>query len=73
MKKIYSVKWEDGDGENGYFVELSKPEVEKVKRFLDEAAAADTIKNPQIDAIEKPWLLTIRGFIKEFRDHYGNA
>lgn len=73
MEKIYSVKWEDGDGENGYFVKLSKTEVEKMRRFLWVASEEGVIKKPQIDAIEAPWLLNIKQFTKEFNDHYRNA
>lgn len=72
-KKIYDVRWEDGDGEQGYYVKMTKAEADRIKRFLDTAAAADTIKNPQVGAIEGEWLLTTKQFTKEFKDRYSNS
>lgn len=72
-KKIYDVRWEDGDGEQGYYVKMTKAEADKIERFLTAAAAEDTIKNPQVGAIEGEWLLSPRQLAKEFRSRYGNA
>lgn len=71
-KKIYNVRWEDGDGEQGYYVKMTKPEADKVKRFLTAAQEAGTIKNPDVWATEGEWLLTPKQFAKEFRDRYSN-
>lgn len=72
-KKIYDVRWEDGDGEQGYYVKMTKAEADKVERFLTAAEAAGTIKSPQVGAIEGEWLLTPRQLTKEFRDRYSNS
>jgi hypothetical protein len=71
--KIYDVRWEDGDGEQGYYVKMTKPDAEKLKRFLSAAEAAGTIKDPNVGAIEGDWLLTPRQFAKEFEGRYRNA
>jgi hypothetical protein len=75
-KKIYDVRWEDLDGEQGYYVKMTKAEAEKVRRFLDAAAVAapaETLKNVKVDAIEGDWLLTPKQLIKEFKDRYSNS
>lgn len=72
-KKIYDVRWEDGDGEQGYYVKMTKSEASKIERFLTAAEATGTIKNPKIGAIEGEWLLTPRQLAKEFRERYSNT
>lgn len=70
MKKIYSVRWDDGDGEQGYYVKMTKSEADKLKRFLTAAEVAGTIKNLDVGAIEGEWLLTPRIFAKVFKERY---
>lgn len=72
MKKIYSARWEDGDGENGYFVKMTKAEAVKLLRFLTAAEVAGTIKNPDVSPIEGEWLLTPRIFARVFRERYSS-
>lgn len=69
-KKIYDVRWEDRDGEQGYYVRMTKVEADKVRRFLTAAEAADTIKDSKVDAIEGEWLLSPRQLIAEFKERY---
>lgn len=69
-KKIYDVRWEDGDGDQGYYVKMTKPEAEKLQRFLTAAQEAGMIKDIRIGAIEGDWLLTPKGLISEFKERY---
>lgn len=71
--KIYDVRWEDGDGEQGYYVRMTKAEADKVKRFLTAAQEKGTIKDPNVGAIEGDWVLTPTQLVKEFKDRYSNA
>lgn len=69
-KKIYDVRWEDLDGEQGYYVRMTKSQAEKIHRFLTAAETAGTIKNPTVGAIEGEWLLTPKQLAKEFNERY---
>lgn len=69
-KKIYSARWDDGDGEQGYFVKMTKSEAAKLLRFLTAAEVAGRIRNVQVGAIEGEWLLTPKQLLKEFNDRY---
>lgn len=72
-KKIYDIRWEDGDGEQGYYVKMTKVEADKIQRFLTAAEAASTIKNWRVGPIEGEWLLSPRQFAKEFRTRYSES
>lgn len=72
MKKIYSVRWEDGDGGQGYYVKMTKAEAAKVERFLIAAMADDTIKAVDVSPIEGNWLLTPRMFTAMFKERYSS-
>lgn len=72
-KKVHSVRWEDGDGEQGYYVKMTKTEAGKLRRFLTAAEVAGTIKNPSVGAIEGEWLLTTKQLAKEFNERYPKA
>lgn len=73
QKKIYDVRWDDGDGQQGYYVKMTKKEAEKLSRFLTAAHAAGTIKDPTVGAIEGEWLLSHRQLMKEFKVRYSDA
>jgi hypothetical protein len=70
MAKIYSVKWEDGDGEQGYFVKMSAAAAKKLDAFLKEEETKGVIKDPDVSAIEGDWLLTPKQFHHEFKERY---
>ncbi len=70
MAKIYSVKWEDGDGEQGYFVKMSTAAAKKLEAFLKEEEAKDVIKGPDVWPIEGEWLLSPKQFHHEFKERY---
>lgn len=69
-KKIYDVRWVDGDGEQGYYVELSPAEVKSLEREFVKLQSSAGISEIRIDPIEKPWLLTKRQFLDELRNRY---
>lgn len=70
MAKIYSVKWEDGNGEQGYFVKMGAAAAKKLDAFLKKEEAHGTIKDPAVWPIEGEWLLTPKQFHAEFMDRY---
>lgn len=70
MAKIYSVKWEDGDGEQGYFVKMGGAAAKKLDAFLKEEEAKGVIKEPDVSAIEGDWLLSPKQFHLEFKNRY---
>jgi len=72
-KKVYDVRWEDGDGEQGYYARMTSDEAEKVLRFLTVAADKDIVKNPKVDALEGDRVVTASGLIEEFKARYHGA
>lgn len=71
--KIHDVRWEDGDGEQGYYVKMTQAEAQKLRRFLTAAEAAGTIKNPTVGVIEGEWALTPQQLAREFSERYPKA
>jgi len=69
-KKIYYVVWEDGDGEQGWFVRMTPAEAKKVLRFLTAATAKDIIKNPQVRPLEGENVTTAAGIVQEIKERY---
>lgn len=68
--KIYDVRWEDDDGEQGYYVRLSDGEATTLKSFLKRHARDGVIKDPRVDAIEGDIFHTAKGFRELFSDRY---
>lgn len=70
MNKIYVVRWEDADGEQGYFVRMTPAEAKRVLQFLTAATAKNIIKNPEVDPLEGKKIATARELLEVFTDRY---
>lgn len=67
--EIYTVEWEDGDGEDGFYVELSEEGAARVMEILKSLKRRGIIDEIiRVEPIKKPWLLTEKQFVRELED-----
>lgn len=69
-QKTYSVRWVDGDGEQGYFVKMSATAARKLDIFLKSEEKKGLIEESDVSAIEGDWLLSPKQFHSEFTNRY---
>lgn len=69
-KKIYSVRWEDDDGDQGYFVQLTSFQARVIRTYLKGFEEKKIIKDIRVEPIEGEWLLSEREFLSEFEARY---